>query len=244
MRLVKLEANSVNFPDPETALQDPNGLLAIGGDLTAPRLLSAYQYGVFPWFEPGEMILWWSPDPRAILVPDERHVSRSLKRFMRKMPFRFTLNQQFEKVIRACAMQREDGTWIGPLVQRGYQELHEAGRAHSVEVWEGNELVGGLYGVSVGGLFCGESMFSRRENASKAALMVFCQHFSRNGGELIDCQVLNPHTASLGAREIPRRQFLQSLSRLSQQQLPPECWLPQDLSPRYEDLPTVPMDRE
>lgn len=104
MRLVKLEANSVHFPDPETALPEPNGLLAIGGDLTAPRLLSAYQHGVFPWFEPGEMILWWSPDPRAILVPEERHASRSLKRFMRKMPFRFTLNQQFEQVIRACAM--------------------------------------------------------------------------------------------------------------------------------------------
>ncbi|MGP6441584.1 MULTISPECIES: leucyl/phenylalanyl-tRNA--protein transferase [Rahnella] len=244
MRLVKLEANSLNFPAPETALQEPNGLLAIGGDLTAPRLLSAYQHGIFPWFEPGEMILWWSPDPRAILVPGERHASRSLKRFMRKMPFRFTLNQQFEQVIHACAMQREDGTWIGPLVQRGYQELHEAGRAHSVEVWEGDELVGGLYGVSVGGLFCGESMFSRRENASKCALMLFCQHFSRNGGELIDCQVLNPHTASLGAREIPRRQFLQQLSALSQRALAPDCWLPQDLSPHDEDLPVFPKDRE
>lgn len=229
MRLVKLEANSLNFPEPETALQEPNGLLAIGGDLTAPRLLSAYQHGIFPWFEPGEMILWWSPDPRAILVPGERHASRSLKRFMRKMPFRFTLNQQFEQVIHACAMQREDGTWIGPLVQRGYQELHEAGRAHSVEVWEGEELVGGLYGVSVGGLFCGESMFSRRENASKTALLVFSEWFHRQGGKLIDCQVLNPHTASLGAEEIARARYLQYVYSLAHQPLITGCWQPQRL---------------
>ncbi|TPG65131.1 leucyl/phenylalanyl-tRNA--protein transferase [Ewingella americana] len=244
MQLVKLEANSFNFPDPETALQEPNGLLALGGDLTLPRLLSAYHQGVFPWFDPGEMILWWSPDPRAVLFPSERHVSRSLRRFMRQEPYRFTLNRAFSDVVNACAQQREEGTWIGPLVKRGYQELHDAGHAHSVEVWSGDALVGGMYGVNVGGLFCGESMFTRQINASKCAVMIFCQHFTRYGGELIDCQVLNPHTASLGAREIPRRQFLQLLSRLSQHQLPPECWLPQDLSPRYEDLPIVPKDRE
>lgn len=244
MRLVKLEANSVNFPDPETALPEPNGLLALGGDLTPRRLLSAYQQGIFPWFNPGEMILWWSPDPRAVLFPTQRHVSRSLRRFMLQEPYRFTLNRAFSDVVHACAQRREEGTWIGPLVKRGYQELHETGHAHSVEVWSGNTLIGGMYGVSVGGLFCGESMFSRQINASKCALMIFCQHFTRYGGELIDCQVLNPHTASLGAKEIPRRQFLQLLSRLSQHQLPPECWLPQDLSPHYEDLLRLPMDRE
>lgn len=244
MQLVKLEANSVNFPEPETALQEPNGLLALGGDLTQQRLLSAYYQGIFPWFDPGEMILWWSPDPRAVLFPPERHLSRSLRRFMREEPYRFTLNRAFADVVHACAQQRAEGTWIGQLVKRGYQDLHDSGHAHSVEVWSGDELIGGMYGVSVGGLFCGESMFSRQINASKCAVMIFCQHFTRYGGELIDCQVLNPHTASLGAREIPRRQFLQLLSRLSNHQLPPECWLPQDLSPRYEDLPIVPMDRE
>ncbi len=244
MQLVKLEANSVNFPEPEMALQEPNGLLAIGGDLTQPRLLSAYYQGIFPWFDPGEMILWWSPDPRAVLFPPERHVSRSLRRFMRQEPYRFTLNRAFADVVHACAQQRSEGTWIGQLVKHGYQDLHESGHAQSVEVWSGDELIGGMYGVSVGSLFCGESMFSRQINASKCAVMIFCQHFSHYGGELIDCQVLNPHTASLGAREIPRRQFLQLLSRLSKHQLPPECWLPQDLSPRYEDLPIVPRDRE
>src|SRR5476649_1161213 len=133
MQLVKLEANSFNFPDPETALQEPNGLLALGGDLTLPRLLSAYHQGVFPWFDPGEMILWWSPDPRAVLFQSERHVSRSLRRFMRQEPYRFTLNRAFSDVVNACAQQREEGTWIGPLVKRGYQELHDAGHAHSVE---------------------------------------------------------------------------------------------------------------
>lgn len=239
MRLVQLSPNTVGFPSPETALRQPNGLLAIGGDLTATRLLSAYFSGVFPWFEPGEAILWWSPDPRAVLFPEERHISRSLRRFLRQTEYRYTLNHAFEQVIAACAEERSEGTWIGPLVKEGYLQLHKAGQAHSIEVWSGDELVGGMYGVAVGGLFCGESMFSRRLNASKCAIMTFCQYFTRNGGELIDCQVLNPHTASLGAREIPRRQFLQQLSRLSQQQLTPGCWLPQDLPPHDVDLPSL-----
>ncbi|WAS99712.1 leucyl/phenylalanyl-tRNA--protein transferase [Rouxiella chamberiensis] len=242
MRLVQLSAHSVDFPPPETALRQPEGLLAIGGDLSPPRLLNAYRHGIFPWFEPGEEILWWSPDPRAVLYPEERHISRSLRRFLRQTAYRYTLNRAFEQVIHACAEARQDGTWIGPLVQQGYLALHHQGHAHSIEVWSGDELVGGMYGVAVGGLFCGESMFSRRVNASKCAIMTFCHYFTAIGGEPIDCQVLNPHTASLGAREIPRRQFLQQLSRLSQRQLPPECWLPQDLPPHDVDLPSLLME--
>jgi len=237
MRLIQLPANSVNFPNPELALRQPNGLLALGGDLEPARLLSAYQRGIFPWFEPGAQILWWSPDPRAVLFPNERHISRSFRRFLRQTTYRYSLNQAFNQVISACAEHRSEGTWIGPQVINGYQQLHEMGEAHSVEVWDGNDLIGGLYGVAVGGLFCAESMFSLKINASKCALMVFCQHFTDNGGELIDCQVLNPHTASLGVREIPRRQFLQQLSGLSQRQLRPVCWLPQDLPPHDVELP-------
>lgn len=153
------------------------------------------------------MILWWSPDPRAVLFPEDLHISRSMRRFIRHCPYRFTLNHAFADVISACATERDEGTWIGRDVQQAYCQLHALGHAHSLEVWLENELVGGLYGVAVGAVFCGESMFSRADNASKSALMVFCHHFTQHGGELIDCQVLNAHTASLGAVEIPRNFF-------------------------------------
>jgi len=231
MPLTQLSPYSFAFPAPEAALRDPNGLLAVGGDLAPERLLAAYQQGIFPWFSPDEPILWWSPDPRAVLPPAELHLSRSMQRFWRKQPFRFTLNQAFEAVIAACAERQDDGTWIGDDIQQAYSRLHQLGHAHSLEVWLDDKLVGGLYGIHQGGLFCGESMFSRCSNASKSALLVFCQHFARFGGELIDCQVLNAHTASLGAREIPRDLFLQQLRQLQHKQLPAECWLPQVLLP-------------
>ncbi|ABG18937.1 leucyl/phenylalanyl-tRNA--protein transferase [Yersinia pestis] len=230
MRVTQLSSQSFIFPSPELALREPNGLLALGGDLTAPRLLAAYQRGIFPWFNPGEMILWWSPDPRAVLFPEDLHISRSMRRFIRHCPYRFTLNHAFADVISACATERDEGTWIGRDVQQAYCQLHALGHAHSLEVWLENELVGGLYGVAVGAVFCGESMFSRADNASKSALMVFCHHFTQHGGELIDCQVLNAHTASLGAVEIPRNFFLQQLSQLQFSPLPAECWLPQSLN--------------
>lgn len=233
MRLVQLTSNSLAFPSPESALQEPNGLLAIGGDLSVDRLLAAYRRGIFPWFSPRDPILWWSPNPRAVLNPAECHISRSMKRFNRSSSYHITLNQAFDEVIAACAQERAEGTWIGPAVQQSYRQLHQLGYAHSAEVWHGERLVGGLYGVALGGIFCGESMFSRANNASKSALIAFCQHFLRHGGELIDCQVLNAHTASLGAREIPRRQFLQQLSQLQFHLLPAECWLPQVL-PLYD----------
>ncbi|CAM4132220.1 leucyl/phenylalanyl-tRNA--protein transferase [Serratia silvae] len=238
MRIVKLSSQSTAFPSPETALHDPNGLLAIGGDLTSARLLAAYERGIFPWYSPGEAILWWSPDPRAVLFPAQFHVSRSLKRFLRNPPFRITLNHDFAAVIAACSYRPDEGTWIGEEVQQAYLQLHHLGYAHSIEVWQGEELVGGLYGVAQGALFCGESMFSRTTNASKCALWAFCRHFAGYGGELVDCQVLNAHTARLGAREIPRRQFLQQLSNLQRRVLAPECWTAQVIPPQLVELPS------
>ncbi len=229
MRLVQLSRDSIAFPSPEGALREPNGLLALGGDLTPARLLMAYQRGIFPWFSPGDPILWWSPDPRAILYPEQFHLSRSMKRFHRTSPYTVTLNHAFERVLYGCASDRNEGTWITADIVEAYLRLHELGHAHSIEVWEGKELVGGMYGVPQGALFCGESMFSRRVNASKTALLVFCQHFIHHGGKLIDCQVLNEHTASLGVIEIPRREYLQALAELRLQHLGSHCWVPQRL---------------
>ncbi|XBS71063.1 leucyl/phenylalanyl-tRNA--protein transferase [Acerihabitans sp. KWT182] len=230
MRLYRLSPNSLQFPAPTSALHEPNGLLAFGGDLSPERLLIAYQQGIFPWYSPGDVILWWSPDPRAVLFPGEFHVSRSLRRALHRCAYRITLNHAFADVVAACAERGLEGTWIGPEVIIAYQRLHVLGQAHSIEIWEGDTLVGGMYGVAQGALFCGESMFSRRDNASKLALLTFCRFFSQQGGKLIDCQVLNSHTASLGAREIPRSDYLGLLSRLQSMTLAPHCWQPQTLS--------------
>lgn len=232
MRLIQLSRDSITFPSPEGALREPNGLLALGGDLSPARLLMAYQRGIFPWFSPGDPILWWSPDPRAVLFPEQFHLSRSMKRFHNHSPYRVTLNHAFERVIDGCAHDRSEGTWITPDVVEAYQRLHELGYAHSIEVWKDTELVGGMYGVIQGALFCGESMFSRAENASKTALLVFCQHFLRHGGKLIDCQVLNTHTASLGAIEMPRRDYLSYLAELRTVSLASHAWVPQTLLPQ------------
>ncbi|POT57941.1 leucyl/phenylalanyl-tRNA--protein transferase [Citrobacter amalonaticus] len=229
MRLVQLSRHSIAFPSPEGALREPNGLLALGGDLSSARLLMAYQHGIFPWFSPGDPILWWSPDPRAVLWPDTFHVSRSMKRFHHHSPYRVTLNHAFGKVIEGCATEREEGTWITLGVLEAYHRLHTLGHAHSIEVWHNDELVGGMYGVSQGTLFCAESMFSRQENASKTALLVFCAEFVRQGGKLLDCQVLNNHTASLGAVEISRKEYLEHLEITRQQRLPEDFWVPRTL---------------
>lgn len=229
MRLVQLSRHSIAFPSPEGALREPNGLLALGGDLGPARLLMAYQRGIFPWFSPGDPILWWSPDPRAVLWPEQFHLSRSMKRFHRHSPYRVTLNYAFSQVIEGCAQDRHEGTWITTGISQAYHRLHELGHAHSIEVWQGDTLVGGMYGVAMGELFCGESMFSRAENASKTALYVFCEAFSGAGGKLIDCQVLNSHTASLGAVEIPRRDYLEHLNTLRMQTLEDKFWVPRPL---------------
>lgn len=230
MKLAQLSPHSTLFPSVEKALREPNGLLALGGDLHPERLLAAYQRGIFPWFSPGDPILWWSPDPRAVLPPEQFHQSRSMKRFHRHSPYHVTINHAFHQVVSGCAAERSDGTWITAEIIAAYVRLHQLGQAHSIEVWQEDELVGGMYGVAQGALFCAESMFSRRVNASKTALLVFCQHFIHYGGKLIDCQVLNEHTASLGVREISRRHYLSLLDSLRLTPIDPHCWHKQNLA--------------
>jgi len=206
------------FPPPEQATSD--GLLAIGGDLRVERLLLAYRQGIFPWYSDGDPILWWCPDPRMILVPSELHVSRSLARTIRRNRFRVTTDQAFEAVIDACAAPQappRESTWILPEMRRAYIALHEAGYAHSIEVWRDDELVGGIYGVSLGACFFGESMFSGESDTSKVAMKRLVDLAITRDWPLIDCQVPNDHLRSLGAREIPRAEFLQILAAAVQQ---------------------------
>lgn len=219
------------FPPPSQALADPNGLLAIGGDLSPERLLLAYTMGIFPWFEQDQPLLWWSPDPRAIIAPEDLHVSRSLAKLAKRAPYKLTINTAFFQVIQACRELREhnEGTWITADIADAYCQLHENGHAHSIEVWQGEHLVAGLYGVNLGQLFCGESMFHRVDNGSKLAMLGLCRHFSRYGGALVDCQLPNPHLASLGVTTCSRADFLDTLKLLQQQPLLPGCWQPGEL---------------
>ena len=195
------------FPPVDRAVK--SGLLAVGGDLSPERLLAAYREGIFPWYGEGEPILWWSPDPRFILLPAELRVSRSMRQFLKKGLVRITFDQDFRGVIAACQKPRpgQDGTWITPEMQDAYSALHDLGFAHSVEAWCGGALVGGLYGVALGHAFFGESMFSAKANASKAALITLVTRLSELNFDLIDCQVETPHLGSLGARPVPRRKF-------------------------------------
>lgn len=197
------------FPAVDSALREPDGLLAAGGDLSSERLRCAYAAGIFPWYEDGQPILWWSPDPRCILLPAEFRVARRLRQYLRRSTFTLSHNRAFAKVIRACAGSRrsQQGTWITPAMIIAYETLHAEGWAHSVEVWDGAELVGGIYGLAIGRVFFGESMFSRRDHASKFAMLALCQVLTHNNFALLDCQVLSPHLLSLGATVIPRSQF-------------------------------------
>jgi leucyl/phenylalanyl-tRNA--protein transferase len=211
---VFLLSEKIAFPSPYLASAE--GLLAVGGDLRTERLLLAYRLGIFPWFSEEEPILWWSPDPRLVLFPEELHVSRSLSRVIRRGRYRVTADQAFSRVIRECArvrLEKEEGTWIGEEMIRAYEQLHTDGYAHSVESWQGGRLVGGLYGVSLGGCFFGESMFSRRSDASKVALVSLVSHLQVQGFDLVDCQVTTEHLKRFGAREIPRAGFLKRLAR-------------------------------
>jgi leucyl/phenylalanyl-tRNA--protein transferase len=200
---------------PPVELASPEGLLAVGGDLRSERLLAAYGRGIFPWYSPGQPVLWWSPDPRTVLYPDRLKISRSLGKTLRQQRFHVTLDQAFERVIDACAAPRRanpaGGTWITGEMRAAYCQLHTQGHAHSVEAWQGTELVGGLYGVAMGGAFFGESMFSRATDASKVALAHVVGQLTAWGYTLIDCQVGSAHLFSLGAEEIPRRDFLAHL---------------------------------
>ena len=203
---------SLSFPDPNKA--GTQGLLAAGGDLSPERLLLAYQSGIFPWFNEDSLILWWSPDPRMVLFPEELRISKSMKKIIAKKTYTITRNQCFNDVISACAetpRRGETGTWITPNMQNAYADLHQMGYAVSYETWHNNDLVGGLYGIDLGGVFCGESMFSKMPNASKQAFIYMVQEQHSQGCRLIDCQVHTAHLESLGARPIARGEFLKLL---------------------------------
>lgn len=214
------------FPHPDDALTEPNGLLAAGGDLKPARLLAAYSRGIFPWYEDGQPILWWSPDPRAVLRPEDFKISRSLRRSRDRGGFEFRVDTAFADVIRCCAEPRSytRGTWITADVAAAYTHLHELGWAHSFESWRDGDLVGGLYGVAIGRVFFGESMFARATDASKVALARGIEVLKRRGIELIDCQVASSHLASLGAVTVPRGEFLKQLVELCATVNVPQSW--------------------
>ncbi|MDX1698937.1 MAG: leucyl/phenylalanyl-tRNA--protein transferase [Thiohalobacterales bacterium] len=209
------DSPGIYFPDVENALVEPDGLLAVGGDLSSERLLYAYRNGIFPWYGPDQPILWWSPDPRLVLFPEDLRISRSLAKTLKKHPFTVTFDTAFEQVIAACAEPRpgQAGTWITPEMQAAYVRMHELGHAHSVECWQAGELAGGLYGLALGRVFFGESMFTRITDASKVGFVTLVQMLQRRGYRLIDCQVRTGHLESLGAALIPRREFTRILDR-------------------------------
>ncbi len=214
------------FPDVSLAEREPNGLLAVGGDLSAQRLINAYLQGIFPWFSEDEPILWWSPDPRTVLFPEQVRVSRSLRKKLKKGIFSVSFDRNFEAVIQACAQPRDrsPGTWLVPEMIAAYRRLHELGLAHSVEVWQDDQLVGGLYGMALGGVFFGESMFSRVPDSSKIALVQLSRTLLDWGFKMIDCQVYTPHLASLGAEEIPRQRFVHHLAEWCRLTGKPGSW--------------------
>lgn len=209
------------FPDVSLALDEPDGLLAIGGDLNPQRLMAAYRQGIFPWYNAGQPILWWSPNPRTVLFPEKLKISRSLRKTLRKQIFHVTLDQAFTDVIEACSAPRDydeqPGTWITADMKQAYQQLHTQGAAHSVECWSDGQLVGGLYGVAIGRVFFGESMFSRRSDASKVAFVTLVQQLSHWGFGLIDCQIHSQHLERLGAEAIDREHFITLLNTLCDQ---------------------------
>lgn len=235
----------LDFPPPEQALGEPNGLLAFGGDLSVPRLIKAYQSGIFPWYMDGEPLLWWSPDPRGVLFPNAFHLSKSLRKFLKRTSLRVTVNCNFNDVIAACAsVPREyvsfeaaqadtsdnsSQTWITSDIQNAYQALAYHGVAHSVEVWQEQQLVGGLYGVNVGQVFCGESMFHTTTNASKLALFCLVLLLKPFRHSFIDCQMQTEHLASLGAQTIPRQTFLDRLAHGAKMSLAEHIWQPRVL---------------
>jgi leucyl/phenylalanyl-tRNA--protein transferase len=197
------------FPSPEQASAE--GIVAVGGDLQPERVMLAYRKGIFPWFESDDFLLWWSPDPRMVLFPDRLKISKSMRTVLRKKQFEVTFNKAFDQVVEACAKVKrfgQNGTWITPGLMEVYSNLHTQGHAHSVEVWEEGSLVGGLYGIDLGTVFCGESMFSKSSNASKVALISLVKELKKNKYELIDCQVPTQHLASMGAEPISRTEFL------------------------------------
>lgn len=226
-----LDTQPVTFPPSELALKEPDGLLAVGGDLTPEWLLMAYSKGIFPWFNPGEPILWWTPDPRSVLFIDNLKIKRSLRQSINKLlrheDFKVTFDTDFINVIKACSSvprEGQDGTWITEEMMNAYHNMHKAGHAHSVEVWKGSELVGGLYGIAIGKMFFGESMFAKMTDASKIALVALALQLKQWGFKLIDTQVETQHLNSLGASIIPRSEFEFLIANQCQQTFPPKQW--------------------
>ena len=210
-----LDPFSIDFPPAHNALEEPNGLLAAGGDLSTERLIRAYRSGIFPWFEDDQPILWWSPDPRAVIFPADLKISRSLRKTLKKQIFKVTVDTVFADVIEACSgpRRKSNGTWITAGMKEAYIDLHDRGIAHSIEVWQGNDLVGGLYGLSFGKLYFGESMFSHVTDASKVAFVYLVKTLEKYGFPFVDCQVPNDHLTSLGASEISREEYLAYLDK-------------------------------
>ena len=221
-----LENNPVIFPNPETAQEEPNGLLAAGGNLESDTLITAYKKGIFPWFDDDSPILWWSPNPRSVIKPSDIHISKSMRKTLKKTPFKITCDTAFEQVIRRCSKPRNytDDTWITEEMVEAYCNLHNEGIAHSVEVWEGNNLVGGLYGICIGRMFFGESMFSNVDNASKIAFITLCKNLADCHFELIDCQVSSEHLNSLGAIDIDRQLFTEKIDLLCNEKPSQSPW--------------------
>jgi leucyl/phenylalanyl-tRNA--protein transferase len=215
-----------SFPPLESALKEPNGLLAVGGDLAPRRLLAAYRRGIFPWYSEGDPILWWSPDPRMVLVPTELRITRSLAKTLRNAAYEVRFDTAFDDVMRGCAAPRagQPGTWITAEMRAAYNRLHELGYAHCAETWIEGALAGGLYGVAIGRMFYGESMFTRRRDASKIAFVHLVRHLRAEGFGLIDCQMHTEHLASLGAREVPRKEFSRRVKELVDYARPPGKW--------------------
>lgn len=210
-----LKRSTTDFPPLQKALRQPNGLLAMGGDLSSQRLIAAYRHGCFPWYSEGQPLMWWSPDPRTVVFPSQLHIPRSLKKTIKRNTFQVTYDQAFARVLSACAEPRstDSGTWITPAMQAAYCELHKLGYAHSVEVWHQQQLVGGLYGIAIGQLFFGESMFARMDDASKVGFVSLVQDLKTAGFVLIDCQMHTEHLARFGAQDISRNEFANYLAQ-------------------------------
>jgi leucyl/phenylalanyl-tRNA--protein transferase len=235
--LYQLDNNSLTFPPIEHALTNPNGLLALGGDLSPKRLITAYSQGIFPWYSDDAPLMWWSPNPRAIIDIDELRINRTLRKAINKTPYQITINQAFSQVTQLCADApfRSDETWILPEMESAYLVLHQQGFAHSIEIWHTDEhnhkeLVGGLYGVAINGFFSGESMFYKKSNASKFALIALGQLLKTADIHFIDCQLLNPFLEDMGAKEISRDTFLQKQKNALTKIMPDTFWQPRSLT--------------
>ncbi|MDK1286172.1 leucyl/phenylalanyl-tRNA--protein transferase [Pseudoalteromonas umbrosa] len=235
-QLFHLSSTDYIFPPCHFALKEPDGLLAIGGCLNTKRLKKAYQLGIFPWFNEREPIMWWSPSERGIIELSDFHIGRTLKKARNRLKPRITINQAFEQVISQCREQRlhEEGTWINKNMLKAYCQAHEEGFAHSIEVWIDEKLAGGLYGIMISGVFCGESMFHNQPNASKLAMWALVNWLKKHNAHFIDCQLDNPYLSSMGAKVIPREEFLTKLKEASDYHPVQTMWHPQDIGVIYD----------